>query len=90
MFENRTRKIPTSQLNDALQPEIENYPPPAIKGKYVKIKYMQQLPTHAPTFAFFCNLPQYVNEPYMRYLENKIRSHFDFRGVPIQVFMRKK
>ena len=90
VFENRTRKIPTSQLNDALQPEIENYPPPAIKGKYVKIKYMQQLPTHAPTFAFFCNLPQYVNEPYMRYLENKIRSHFDFRGVPIQVFMRKK
>ena len=90
VFENRTRKIPTSQLNDALQPEIENYPPPALKGKYVKIKYMQQLPTHAPTFAFFCNLPQYVNEPYMRYLENKIRSHFDFRGVPIQVFMRKK
>ena len=88
--ENRTKKISTSQLNEALQPEIENYPPPSIKGKYVKIKYMQQLPTHAPTFAFFCNLPQYVNEPYMRYLENKIREHFDFKGVPIQVFMRKK
>ena len=88
--ENRTKKISTSQLNEALQPEIENYPPPSIKGKYVKIKYMQQLPTHAPTFAFFCNLPQYVNEPYLRYLENKIREHFDFKGVPIQVFMRKK
>ena len=90
VFENRSRKIPTSQLNDIMQIEMENYPPPAIKGKYVKIKYAQQLPTHAPSFAFFCNLPQYVNEPYKRYLENKIREHFEFSGVPIQVFMRKK
>ena len=73
-----------------MQLEVEDYPPPSIKGRYVKIKYAQQLPTFAPTFAFFCNLPQYVNEPYMRYLENKIREHFDFKGVPIQVFMRKK
>jgi GTP-binding protein len=88
--ENRTRKIPTSKLNELMQVDIENYPPPAIKGKYVKIKYIQQLPTYAPSFAFFCNLPQYVNEPYKRYLENKLREHFNFSGVPIQVFMRKK
>jgi len=88
--ENRTKKIPTSKLNEVMQVDIENYPPPAIKGKYVKIKYAQQLPTYAPSFAFFCNLPQYVNEPYKRYLENKLREHFDFSGVPIQVFMRKK
>ncbi len=88
--ENRIRKIPTSKLNDVMQIDIENYPPPAIKGKYIKIKYVQQLPTYAPSFAFFCNLPQYVNEPYKRYLENKLREHFNFSGVPIQVFMRKK
>ncbi len=88
--ENRTRKIPTSKLNDVMQLEVENYPPPAIKGKYIKIKYIQQLPTLAPSFAFFCNLPQYVNEPYKRYLENKLREHFNFSGVPVQVFMRKK
>jgi GTP-binding protein len=88
--ENRKRKISTSKLNEVMQTEIENYPPPAIKGKYIKIKYMQQLPTFAPSFAFFCNLPQYVNEPYKRYLENKLREHFEFSGVPIQVFMRKK
>ena len=90
VYANRTKKIPTSKLNEVMQLEVENYPPPSIKGRYVKIKYAQQLPTFAPTFAFFCNLPQYVNEPYMRYLENKIREHFDFKGVPIQVFMRKK
>jgi len=88
--ENRQRKIPTSKINDVMQMEIENHPPPAIKGKYIKIKYAQQLHTFAPSFAFFCNLPQYVNEPYKRYLENKIREHFEFSGVPIQVFMRKK
>lgn len=90
VYHNRTKKISTSQLNEVMQQEIENYPPPSIKGKYVKIKYAQQLHTLAPSFAFFCNLPQYVNEPYKRYLENKLREHFDFTGVPIQVFMRKK
>lgn len=88
--ENRIKKISTSKLNEVMQTEIDNYPPHSIKGKYIKIKYAQQLHTHAPSFAFFCNLPQYVNEPYKRYLENKIREHFDFTGVPIQVFMRKK
>ena len=87
---NRVQKVPTSKLNDALLPEIERYPPPATKGKYVKIKYITQLPTHTPAFAFYANLPQYVKEPYKRFLENKIRSHFDFNGVPIQVFIRKK
>lgn len=88
--ENRIRKIPTSKLNEVMQEVIDAYSPPAIKGKFVKIKYVQQLHTHAPTFAFFCNLPQYVNEPYKRYLENKLREHFDFSGAPIQIFMRKK
>jgi len=69
---------------------IEAYKPPAVKGKYVKIKYAMQLPTHAPSFSFFCNLPQYVKEPYKRYLENQIRKNFNFTGVPIQIFMRKK
>ena len=90
VYENRRRKIPTSMLNEIMLKVIEDYPPPAIKGKYVKIKYVTQLPTHAPAFAFFCNFPQYVKEPYKRYLENKIRQHFDFHGVPIQVFMREK
>ena len=71
-------------------PEIETYPPPAIKGKYVKIKYITQLPTPTPTFAFFCNLPQYVKEPYKRFLENKLRKHFDLKGVPIGIVMREK
>ena len=75
---NMTRKIPTSQLNDAMLPEIENYPPPAWKGKYIKIKYVTQLPTRTPQFAFFCNLPQWVKDPYKRFLENKLREHFDF------------
>ena len=69
---------------------IENYPPPMVKGKSVKIKYVTQLPTHAPSFAFYCNLPQYVKETYKRFLENKIRENWDFTGVPIQIFMRKK
>ncbi|MBN2814252.1 MAG: ribosome biogenesis GTPase Der [Bacteroidales bacterium] len=90
VFENRRRKIPTSLLNEVMLKVIEDYPPPAVKGKYVKIKYVTQLPTHAPSFAFFCNFPQYVKEPYKRYLENKIRQHFNFNGVPIQVFMREK
>ena len=90
VFENRTQKIPTSKLNNIMLEIVQNYPPPAHKGKYVKIKYIQQLPTHAPAFAFFCNLPQYVKEPYKRYLENKLREHFNFRGVPVRIFMRKK
>jgi GTP-binding protein len=71
-------------------PYIESYPPPAIKGKYVKIKFVTQLPTRAPSFAFFCNLPQYVYEPYKRYIENKLRENFNFKGVPIQIFFRQK
>lgn len=85
-----SRKIPTSRLNEALLPEIELCPPPAWKGKYVKIKFITQLPTRSPSFAFFCNLPQYVREPYKRFLENKLRERFDFRGCPIQIYMRQK
>lgn len=88
--DNRNRKIPTSQLNDAMLAEIERYPPPALKGKYVKIKYVTQLPTKTPTFAFFCNLPQYLKEPYERFLENRLREHFDFEGVPVKLVFRKK
>lgn len=90
VHENRIKKIATSALNDKILPEIENYPPPAFKGKYIKIKYITQLPVHTPTFAFFCNLPQYIKLPYERFVENKIREHFDFSGVPIRVFFRKK
>ena len=88
--ENMVRKISTSELNDVMLPEIENYPPPAWKGKYVRIKYVTQLPNRTPSFAFFCNLPQWVKDPYKRFLENKIREHFDFTGCPIQVFTRQK
>lgn len=90
VFENRKRKITTSKLNEVMQEAIEANHPPAIKGKYVRIKYVTQLPTYTPAFAFYCNLPQYVKEPYKRYLENKIRQNFEFTGVPIQIFMRKK
>ncbi|MEQ8324787.1 MAG: ribosome biogenesis GTPase Der [Vicingaceae bacterium] len=90
VYENLKRKIPTRKLNDALLPVIEKNPPPATKGKYVKIKYITQLPTYGPCFAFFCNLPQYVKEPYKRFLENQLRERFNFNGVPIRVFMRKK
>jgi GTP-binding protein len=90
VFENRNRKIPTSKLNDFLQETIESYPPPAWKGKYIKIKFATQLPTHTPSFAFFCNLPQYIREPYKRYMENKLREAFNFTGVPIQIFFRQK
>ena len=90
VYNNRTKKIKTSKLNEVLLPIIENNPPPALKGKFVKIKYIMQLPTPQPQFAFFCNLPQYVREPYKRFLENKLREHFDFHGVPISVYMRKK
>lgn len=87
---NRTKSIKTRQLNDVMLPIIDHSPPPALKGKYVKIKFITQLPTHAPTFAFYCNLPQYVPESYVRFLENRLRENFDFEGVPVQVFMRKK
>ena len=90
VYSNRIKSIKTRELNDVLLPIIERTPPQATKGKHVKIKFIQQLPTHSPTFAFYCNLPQYVTEAYIRFLENKIRENFDFSGVPIQVFMRKK
>ncbi len=86
----RSTKIKTSVLNDTMLPIIEAYPPPAYKGKYVKIKFCTQLPTPHPCFAFFCNLPQYVREPYKRFIENKLREKFDFTGVPVTVYFRKK
>jgi len=90
VYKNRSKRIPTRKLNDTMLPIIQGTPPPAYKGKYVKIKYITQLPTPYPQFAFFCNLPQYVREPYKRFLENKLREHFDFTGVPMSIFMRKK
>jgi len=90
VYTNRKRRISTSELNDFMSHVIESYPPPAIKGKYIRIKYVTQLPNKTPAFAFFCNLPQYVKEPYKRYLENKLRENYNFTGVPIQIFMRKK
>lgn len=86
----RIQKVPTSILNEVFQEVFQNYPPPAIKGKFIKIKYVMQLPTHTPAFAFYANLPQYIKEPYKRYLENQLREHFDFEGVPIRIFFRKK
>ena len=90
VYDNYSRKIPTSVLNDEMLPEIENYPPPAWKGKYIKIKYITQLPTRSPSIAFFCNLPQYIRDPYKRYLENKLRDKFDFEGCPLQLYFRQK
>jgi len=91
VYENKQRKVPTAKLNEYMLPLIENYPPPALKGKYIKIKYVTQLPnTQIPTFLFFANLPQYVKEPYKRFLENKIRSKYEFTGTPIQIFIRQK
>ena len=90
VYENRSKHIKTSVLNDTMLPIIEHTPPPALKGKYVKIKYCMQLPTPQPQFAFFCNLPQYVKDPYRRFLENKLREQFDFNGVPVAVYFRKK
>ncbi|HSM62682.1 MAG TPA: ribosome biogenesis GTPase Der [Gillisia sp.] len=90
VFKNRSKKIKTSELNERMLPIIESYPPPAWKGKYVKIKFCMQLPTPQPQFAFFCNLPQYVRDPYKRYLENKLREEYDFKGVPVSVYFRKK
>lgn len=90
VYNNRSKKIKTSELNEVMLPIIESYPPPAYKGKYVKIKFCMQLPTPQPQFAFFCNLPQYVKDPYKRFLENKLREKFDFSGVPVSVYFRKK
>lgn len=90
VYKNRSKKIKTRILNETMLPLIEQNPPPAIKGKYVKIKYITQLPTPQPQFAFFCNLPQYVKDSYKRYLENQLRKNFDFHGVPISIYMRKK
>ncbi len=90
VYKNRSKKIKTSELNEVMLPIMEAYPPPAYKGKYVKIKFCMQLPTPQPQFAFFCNLPQYVKDPYKRFLENKLREKFDFTGVPVSVYFRKK
>lgn len=87
---NRTKKISTSELNEVMLGIINSNPPPSLKGKYVKIKYVTQLPVYTPSFAFFCNLPQYVKEPYRRFLENRMREKYDFSGVPIRIFFRKK
>ncbi len=90
VFNNRSKKIKTSVLNEIMLPIIQATPPPSVKGKYVKIKFCTQLPTPYPSFAFFANLPQYVKDPYKRFLENQLRDHFDFTGVPITVYIRKK
>lgn len=90
VYHNRSIKIPTSVLNEVMLEIIQNYPPPSHKGKYIKIKYVTQLPTHSPSFVFFCNLPQYIKDSYARFLENQFRKHFNFTGVPIRIFFRKK
>jgi GTP-binding protein len=88
--ENRNRKISTAELNETMLPVVRDNPPPALKGKYVKIKYVTQLPIYTPAFAFFCNLPQYVKDPYKRFIENRLREKFNFTGVPVRIFFRKK
>ena len=91
VYLNRTIKIGTSKLNEVMLPLIEAYPPPSVKGKYIKIKYVAQVPdTQIPTFVFYANLPQYVKEPYKRFLENKIRENWTLTGSPINVFVRQK
>ena len=90
VYENRKKKIKTSKLNEVMLPIFESSPPPALKGKYIKIKYCVQLGTPSPQFVFFCNLPQYVKEPYKRFTENQLRKHFGFTGVPIEVYFRQK
>ncbi len=90
VYENRKRRIPTSQLNEVMLEAIAQYHPPAVKGKFIKIKYVTQLPTPWPAFAFFCSNSKYVRDPYKRYLENKIRATYNFKGVPIRIFMRDK
>lgn len=90
VYDSLRTRIPTSKLNEVFQPILDHYPPPATKGKFLKIKYVMQLPTHKAAFAFYCNLPQYVKDPYKRFLENKLRENFNLTGVPIKVFLRKK
>lgn len=90
VYNNRSKRISTSQLNEIMLPIVEETPPPSIKGKYIKIKYITQLPMHYPAFAFFCNLPQYIKDPYKRFIENQLRKQFDFTGVPIRIFFRQK
>ncbi|HPF52983.1 MAG TPA: ribosome biogenesis GTPase Der [Draconibacterium sp.] len=90
VYENRKQRIKTSELNEVLLEAIENYGPPAVKGKFIKIKYCTQLPSPTPTFALFANLPQYIKEPYRRYIENQLRDNFNFTGVPIQIYFRQK
>jgi GTP-binding protein len=91
VFVRRKTKIPTHKLNEVLLPIIEHTPPPSNKGKYIKIKYITQLPnTQVPTFAFFCNLPQWIKDPYKRFLENRIRDNWDLSGTPINIIIREK
>ena len=91
VYDMRVKKIPTRQLNEVMLPIIEATPPPSLKGKYIKIKYCMQIPeTRVPSFVFYANLPQYVKESYRRFLENKIRENWDFRGTPINVYVRQK
>ena len=90
VYQTRKKRISTSDLNEWLEKVVDAFPPPSVKGKYIRIKYVTQLPNKTPVFAFFCNLPQYVRESYKRYLENKLRESFNFTGVPVRIYMRKK
>jgi len=90
VYKNRQQRISTAKLNEVMLAAVQNFPPPSVKGKYIRIKYVTQLPTPSPQFAFFCNLPQYIRDPYRRYLENKMRENFDLQGVPIQIYFREK
>jgi GTP-binding protein len=90
VYENRRRKIPTSQLNEVMLPYIESTPPPALKGKHIRIKYITQLPSAYPTFAYFCNFPQYIKDPYRRFIENRMRENFELSGAPVKIYFRKK
>jgi GTP-binding protein len=90
VYENRRRKIPTSQLNEVMLKFVNDTPPPSLKGKHIKIKYVTQLPAAYPTFAFFCNFPQYIKDPYKRFVENRLRESFPLTGSPVKIFFRKK
>jgi GTP-binding protein len=90
VYDNKHRKVATSKLNDVMLKAIEHYHPPVVRGNAIKIKYVTQLPTNTPSFAFFCNYPDDIKAPYRNYLENKLREQFDFKGVPIRLFFRKK
>ena len=90
VYENKSRKVPTSKLNDVMLKAVESYHAPVVRGHIVKIKYITQLPTHVPSFAFFTNFPDDIKMPYKNYLENQLRTHFKFSGIPIRIFFRKK